>query len=56
MCPGGGAEKSLPSVVCVSERERERESDFYGAYTSAELRLVGYEPEPIGFQAQGGDL
>lgn len=29
--------------------------DFYGAYTSGELRLVGFEPWPIGFQARGGD-
>lgn len=31
-------------------------NDFYGPYTCGELRLVGFEPEPIGFQVWGGDL
>lgn len=56
-CPGAAAERRLPSVVwmgpvrvfgCVWR-------DFYGAYTRGELRLVGFEPWPIGFQALGGD-
>lgn len=34
-----------PRRVCVN--------DFYGWYTSGELRLVGFEPELIGFQVRG---